>query len=241
LEINRIRAVVPFVVSALAFFSCVSTPAVIKPAEFIVNNVEVSPANALQGQLIVISAEIANIGGVEGEYIFIAAVDGEEKHRQAVIIRPSENRTVIFSLMQPSGIGRHVVSAGAQKGYFVINELPVSTPQIKQEEIKNSEPVVKQVSDWVYYPNSDVLWRTIRDSSPTIVGYLSGCPQSGVIMNSSTFTMTEVTINGILITTLISAGQEYSYDKTGEVKSGPYVRTGPGCSDKNVLKWKWRK
>jgi hypothetical protein len=68
------------------------------PASFIVGEVTVSPGIAVTGELITISAEFLNTGGVEGTHTVTLKIDGVFESSVVVVIPPGESATTSFTV-----------------------------------------------------------------------------------------------------------------------------------------------
>jgi len=101
--------------------SCADSSLVVKPALFVVNKLDIVPTEVAQDENITITAEIGNIGGISDNYTAILNVDGKERGSQIVAIKPSENKTCVFSLNE-SNSGRHTVEIGRLKQDFTVRE-----------------------------------------------------------------------------------------------------------------------
>jgi len=101
--------------------SCANSPIVLKPAEFIVNKLDITPTEVTPRENVTITVEIGNIGGVTDNCNAVLNVDGEERDRQIISIKPSENKTCIFSINE-SKRGPHTVEIGRLKRDFTVTE-----------------------------------------------------------------------------------------------------------------------
>jgi Tol biopolymer transport system component len=100
-----------------SMFSCNT----LKPAEFNVYTIEVNPPEVAPSEIVTVTATIVNSGGVADNYTAILNVDGKERARQIVSIKPSDNATVSFSLNEPN-VGRHDVALGTESDNFTVYE-----------------------------------------------------------------------------------------------------------------------
>jgi hypothetical protein len=120
MDIRRTWVPIPlFILVFILIPSCTTTPITIKPAEFTVNKLVANPVEVSPNQAVTVSADIGNIGGLADNYSAILTVDGKEKDRQAILIQPSENKTITFILTE-SSVGKHEVSLGSEKVFFTI-------------------------------------------------------------------------------------------------------------------------
>src|SRR4030042_1394364 len=109
-----------------------------KPAEFIVTDLTVTPSEAEEAAPILISANITNIGDLEGTYDANLTINGVLTQTQIVTV-PGNNTSVIveFTVIEEN-IGEYTVEIGGLTGSFKIKEAPPSASNIHL-----SNPVVK--------------------------------------------------------------------------------------------------
>jgi hypothetical protein len=100
----------------------------LKPAEFIVSNVDISPIEAAPFEKITVSALVINAGDVADNYTALLKIDGDEREKQVVSIGPSENKTIVFSVFEPS-IGQHEIQIGSYRKTFVTYETSIGLLQ----------------------------------------------------------------------------------------------------------------
>jgi len=115
--IKPIWLFIPLLVSSFIVCSCTDRVVLPKPAEFQVNKIEISPSEVGPLQTITITVEIGNTGGVVDNYTAILSIDGKESDNKTVTIKPSENKTVAFSVTELN-IGLHEVEIGSAKSSF---------------------------------------------------------------------------------------------------------------------------
>jgi hypothetical protein len=103
-------------------YSCLNAPIKLKPAEFVINKIDISPIEAAPFENITISSEIANTGELADNYTAVLNIDGKERDKQTVAIKPSENKTVYFSLIEPD-VGLHEAMIGSLKKNFNVYDI----------------------------------------------------------------------------------------------------------------------
>jgi len=104
-----------YVLSLPSLYSC----ATLKPAEFNVYSVDVNRKEVAPWENITVTAIIGNSGGIADNYTAILNMDGKEKDRQTISIKPSENRTIFFS-MGEQNIGEHIIEIGSGNNEFSV-------------------------------------------------------------------------------------------------------------------------
>jgi hypothetical protein len=108
-----------FLAFALLCYTCCSQMSTPEPAEFHVYGVDVNPAKVANFDNVTVSAVIGNSGGVTDNFTAILNVDGKERGRYTVAIKPSENVTVSFALVAMY-YGPHEVEIGSVTNEFFV-------------------------------------------------------------------------------------------------------------------------
>ena len=93
-----------------------------KPAEFVVYKLDIKPKDAAPFETINVRSVIGNTGGTADNYTAIIMIDGQEVDKPTIYIKPSENKTITFSLIEPT-IGQHEVEIGSQRNTFSVYEI----------------------------------------------------------------------------------------------------------------------
>jgi len=112
------------------------------PPDFRLSNLEINPAAAEIGDIIIITAEIANTGGAKGSYIAELKIDGDTYQTEKVIMAPGTDYMLVFKVSADSP-GTYPVSLGELTGKFVINE-PVRPIQVNNPECPPPAPGSKR-------------------------------------------------------------------------------------------------
>ena len=112
------------------------------PPDFRLSNLEINPAAAEIGGIIIITAEIANTGGARGSYIAELKIDGDTYQTEKVIMAPGTDYMLVFKVSADSP-GTYPVSLGELTGKFVINE-PVRPIQVNNPECPPPAPGSKR-------------------------------------------------------------------------------------------------
>ncbi len=73
------------------------TLTVVKPAEFTVDSLSISPEEVVQGKETTVSVDVRNIGGVEGDYSCTLVLSGVNIQTKTISLPPDGNKTVIFT------------------------------------------------------------------------------------------------------------------------------------------------
>ena len=112
------------------------------PPDLKLSNLEINPAAAEIGDIIIITAEIANTGGTQGSYVAELKIDGDTYQTEKVIMAPGADYMLVFKVSADSP-GTYPVSLGELTGKFVINE-PVMPIQINNSECPPPAPGSKR-------------------------------------------------------------------------------------------------
>jgi hypothetical protein len=98
------------------------------PPDFHLSNLEINPAAAEIGDIIIITAEIANTGGTQGSYVAELKIDGDTYQTEKIIIPAGTDYMLVFKVSADLP-GTYPVSLGELTGKFMINE-PVRPIQV---------------------------------------------------------------------------------------------------------------
>jgi hypothetical protein len=101
-----------------------------KPAEFTVTDLTTTPAEAEEAEPVQISANITNIGDLEGTYDANLTINNVLTQNQTIIV-PGNNTSVIveFTVIEET-IGTYTVELGGLTGSFNIKEAPPTSSNI---------------------------------------------------------------------------------------------------------------
>jgi len=89
------------------------------PAEFIMENLAISPENVTPGEPVTVSVDVANVGGSAGENAVELRVDDELVGTETVTLGPRESTTVSFTVSENEP-GTYAVSVGNLVGGFTV-------------------------------------------------------------------------------------------------------------------------
>lgn len=115
-----------------------------KPAEFKVSDLTITPSEAEEAEPILISANITNVGDLEGTYDANLTINNVLTQNQTVVV-PGNNTSVIveFTVIEET-IGNYTVKLGGLTGSFKIKEAPPTASNIHL-----TNPVVNPYEGWV--------------------------------------------------------------------------------------------
>jgi len=89
------------------------------PAQFIVRNLTVAPSSVASGDIVKISAEVLNNGGVEGSYVATLRVNDSIEATKNITLAGGASTTVSFNTTRDAG-GTYRVDIGGQTGEFKV-------------------------------------------------------------------------------------------------------------------------
>src|SRR4030043_934965 len=115
-----------------------------KPAEFIVTALTVTPSEAEEADPVLISANITNIGDLEGTYDANLTINGVLTQTQIVSVLGNNTSVIVEFTVIEENIGDYTVELGGLTGSFKIKEAPPTSSNIHL-----SNPVVKPYEGWV--------------------------------------------------------------------------------------------
>ena len=114
----------------------------LKPTEFAVSNLVITPTIAEAGQMVTISADVNNTGEVEGSYSATLKIDGIQVETKEVTVAPSVSQTVSFTFTKDAA-GRYSIDVAGLSGLIevrlltdTLKQLKVAYPELVQELLK---------------------------------------------------------------------------------------------------------
>ena len=103
-------------------FSITSNAQPIKPAEFQISQLTVSPQSVLDDEHVEISAKVTNVGEETGTYSVELMVDGSLKDTTSVELSGGATTIVTFEIVE-TGSGQHTVTIDDQSGSFSVESM----------------------------------------------------------------------------------------------------------------------
>jgi hypothetical protein len=100
-----------------------------KPAEFTVTDLSVDPQMADHGQPVAISANVTNVGGIDGIYAANLTINDVLKSNQTILVAAGASSIVEFSDAE-NAEGNYTAKIGDLSGWFVIKPAPPTTSAI---------------------------------------------------------------------------------------------------------------
>ncbi|MEW6143344.1 MAG: CARDB domain-containing protein [Chloroflexota bacterium] len=97
------------------------------PAVFNVRDLSINPKQVKAGESVTITATIANIGGMRGEYVLRLSVPGVLDTYQTLNLAPRESQQVRFTIVPTSG-GNYPVQLGDLGDFFTVTAAPAPLP-----------------------------------------------------------------------------------------------------------------
>jgi hypothetical protein len=129
-----------------------------KPAEFKMSDLTITPSEAEEAEPILISANITNVGDLEGTYDANLTINNVLTQNQTVVV-PGNNTSVIveFTVIEET-VGNYTVELGGLTGSFKIKAAPPTASNIHL-----SNPVVKPYEGWV----NETITITVTADNPS--------------------------------------------------------------------------
>jgi hypothetical protein len=112
-------------VSHFTPFAVLARLTTLSPVSFEVSNLDISPGQVETGVEVIISAQVANIGGMSGEYTLMVNVDGLLETSQVVELIPGQSQELSFTVT-PDTPGSYQVEIGGLQASFVVVAPPPS-------------------------------------------------------------------------------------------------------------------
>jgi hypothetical protein len=118
-----------------------------KPAEFLVADLTITPSEAEEAEPILITANITNIGDLEGTYDANLTINNVLAQNQTVAVPGNNTSTIVEFTVIEETIGDYTVELGGLTGSFKIKAAPPTASNIHL-----SNPVVNPYEGWVDEP-----------------------------------------------------------------------------------------
>ncbi len=101
-------------------------------SNFKISNLAITPAEALSGEVITISVDVTNNGGIEASYQAILFLDGEERLSQEVILGPSGATETVEFILRVDAPGEYPLEVGGLKGTVQVIDIDEIINQVIQ-------------------------------------------------------------------------------------------------------------
>lgn len=126
----------------------------IKPPDFKVNGLTITPKEAIPGKTLRINVEVKNTGDLPGDYTAKLKVDGSIEARKPVTLSAGENKTLTFEIKKETKKS-YTVNVGGLSGSFEVlapaefkvTDLSVSPSRVNPGETVNATVNIKNVGD----------------------------------------------------------------------------------------------
>ena len=124
---------------------------VLRPAEFRVATLGISPQVVGVGEIVTVTADVTNAGEIEGDYSAALIIDGRQVEVEQVTLAPGAAQSVGFTFAQDA-TGTYSVEVGGLSGLLVVSEtgdaltaLAATYPELYEELLKL--PDLKEIDD----------------------------------------------------------------------------------------------
>ena len=113
-------------ITHLSAFTILGQPSIPpSPAEFVLSNLDINPAEAAAGETVTVTVTVENTGGSEGTFPVNLWIDEIPEATQNVTLAPGGTETVIFTLSR-SEAGVYSVVVSDCNGYFTVRAVTPS-------------------------------------------------------------------------------------------------------------------
>jgi uncharacterized membrane protein len=102
----------------------------VEPAEFVISNPEVSPAEVKVGENVTISAVVTNIGGSSGTYTVTFKINDTVVKTETVTLQPENSSTVQYTVSEQTP-GTYHVDLNSKTAEFTVKASPPSFPYLE--------------------------------------------------------------------------------------------------------------
>ncbi|MDP2729685.1 MAG: CARDB domain-containing protein [Dehalococcoidales bacterium] len=125
------------------------------PATFVLTELTITPTEVTAGEVVTISIEVSNTGGIEGSYtvVFKVKLDWTTWENVEVTLMPGQTKTVTFttkgaSRMDTSGVfkvvsGTYTVDVNGKVGQFTVTEPPPTHEELEAKQVIQDLAYVK--------------------------------------------------------------------------------------------------
>jgi len=114
-----------------------------KPAEFKAINLTITPSETEEAEPVVITANITNVGDLEGTYDANLTINNVLTQNQTIIV-PGNNNTIVEFTVIEEKVGNYTVELGGLTGIFTIK---AAAPTASNIHLSN--PIVNPYEGWV--------------------------------------------------------------------------------------------
>jgi len=102
-----------------------------KPAEFTVTSIKINPVDAETGESVLISANVTNIGDMEGIYLANLTINNMLRANQTIVLAGNKTSTIVDFTDIEQTVGSYAVGIGGLNGSFTVKLAPPTTSHIQ--------------------------------------------------------------------------------------------------------------
>jgi hypothetical protein len=103
----------------------------LKPAEFTVTDLAINPSEAEEGEPILISVNVTNIGDIEGIYLANLTINNALRDNQTISLAGNKTSTIVEFTVVEETVGNYTVEIGGLNGSFSIKPAPPTSSNIQ--------------------------------------------------------------------------------------------------------------
>jgi hypothetical protein len=129
------------------------------PAEFELSSLSISPAEVVSGEPATVTADVGNVGEVQGTYTTSLIVNDTEVETKQVLVSPGVTEPISFTMTEETP-GTYTVRLGALSGTLKV--IPLQAPSAPPEVIMEIPPPTEATS---VPPKVVIRWSAIKGAT----------------------------------------------------------------------------
>lgn len=145
---------------------------VLKPAEFTIGNLIITPPIAEVGQPVTVTADITNTGEVGGSHPIALMINGSQLETKELTVAPGATETVSFTFTQDA-TGSYSIEVGELSGLLLVTvlgsplaQLDAAYPELYQELLQL--PDLKETDDKDNEAIEDIAYLALLSANPEV-------------------------------------------------------------------------
>lgn len=145
---------------------------ILKPAEFTISNLLITPHIVEAGQTVTITANVTNAGEVEGSYSVTLQIDGVQVETKEVIVASAITEIISFTFTEDT-TGSYNVEVGGLSGLLVVMapggalmQLGAAYPELLQELVKL--PELREMDEEDNEAIEDIAYLALLSANPEV-------------------------------------------------------------------------
>jgi hypothetical protein len=135
---NKFSIIIISLCIILPVLCACSAPQPVMPASFTVQTLKVTPQEVLSGAEVSITAEVANTGGMPGNFDEPLLMDGKQAATKLITIQPGSSKTLTYTVKQGK-TGKHTVELGGVNASFTVRGMVEKDIELKYDNDKSED------------------------------------------------------------------------------------------------------